>query len=99
MKIFCIHFQKFKHIMKELQGTIIIGSTFQTFLGYSGLMSLLVRYDCGIFYVRLFLLFFSTNFVVSSHNIYSCALIEAIYKCGANCYSMRDTSRIFVGEE
>ncbi|KAG4391008.1 hypothetical protein GLYMA_05G101450v4 [Glycine max] len=37
---------KFKHIMKELQGTIIIGSTFQTFLGYSGLMSLLVRENC-----------------------------------------------------
>ncbi|KAK7324882.1 hypothetical protein VNO77_28787 [Canavalia gladiata] len=34
---------KFKHIMKELQGAIIVGSAFQTFLGYSGLMSLLVR--------------------------------------------------------
>ncbi|XP_028808264.1 nucleobase-ascorbate transporter 12 [Neltuma alba] len=34
---------KFKHIMKELQGAIIIGSAFQAFLGYSGLMSLLVR--------------------------------------------------------
>ncbi|XP_014498278.1 nucleobase-ascorbate transporter 12 [Vigna radiata var. radiata] len=34
---------KFKHIMKELQGAIIIGSAFQTFLGYTGLMSLLVR--------------------------------------------------------
>lgn len=33
----------FKHIMKELQGAIIIGSAFQTFLGYSGLMSILVR--------------------------------------------------------
>ena len=63
---FCINFQKFKHIMKELQGAIIIGSAFQTFLGYSGLMSLLVRYDCGIFYTRLFVLFFSTHFTVSS---------------------------------
>ncbi|KAL5081874.1 hypothetical protein RYX36_010295 [Vicia faba] len=35
---------KFKHIMKELQGAVIIGSAFQTFLGYSGLMSLLVRF-------------------------------------------------------
>ncbi|KAF7805681.1 nucleobase-ascorbate transporter 12 [Senna tora] len=34
---------KFKHIMKELQGAIIIGSAFQAFLGYSGLMSLLCR--------------------------------------------------------
>ncbi|KAJ3678709.1 hypothetical protein LUZ60_002512 [Juncus effusus] len=34
---------KFKHIMRELQGAIIIGSIFQTVLGYSGLMSLLVR--------------------------------------------------------
>ncbi|KAL9322693.1 hypothetical protein ACSQ67_010746 [Phaseolus vulgaris] len=34
---------KFKHIMKELQGAIIIGSAFQAFLGYTGLMSLLVR--------------------------------------------------------
>ncbi|KAK7341954.1 hypothetical protein VNO80_24895 [Phaseolus coccineus] len=34
---------KFKHIMKELQGAIIIGSAFQALLGYTGLMSLLVR--------------------------------------------------------
>ncbi|PIA56193.1 hypothetical protein AQUCO_00700506v1 [Aquilegia coerulea] len=34
---------KFKHIMKELQGAIIVGSVFQSILGYSGLMSLLVR--------------------------------------------------------
>ncbi|XP_054812676.1 nucleobase-ascorbate transporter 12 [Prosopis cineraria] len=34
---------KFKHIMKELQGAIIIGAAFQAFLGYTGLMSLLVR--------------------------------------------------------
>lgn len=35
--------QNFKHIMKELQGAIIIGSAFQTILGYSGLMSLFLR--------------------------------------------------------
>ncbi|XP_019709107.1 nucleobase-ascorbate transporter 11 isoform X2 [Elaeis guineensis] len=34
---------KFKHIMRELQGAIIVGSIFQTILGYSGLMSLLLR--------------------------------------------------------
>lgn len=34
---------RFKHIMKELQGAIIIGSTFQMILGYSGLMSLFLR--------------------------------------------------------
>ncbi|XP_045831936.1 nucleobase-ascorbate transporter 12-like [Trifolium pratense] len=34
---------KFKHIMRELQGAIIIGSAFQALLGYTGLMSLLVR--------------------------------------------------------
>ncbi|XP_072986835.1 nucleobase-ascorbate transporter 11 [Typha latifolia] len=34
---------KFKHIMRELQGAVIIGSVFQTVLGYSGLMSLLLR--------------------------------------------------------
>ncbi|KAL0534206.1 hypothetical protein IC582_028494 [Cucumis melo] len=33
----------FKHIMKELQGAIIIASAFQAILGYSGLMSLLLR--------------------------------------------------------
>ncbi|GER39731.1 xanthine/uracil permease family protein [Striga asiatica] len=33
----------FKHIMKELQGAIIIGSAFQTFLGYSGLMAIFLR--------------------------------------------------------
>ncbi|XP_028788624.1 nucleobase-ascorbate transporter 12 [Neltuma alba] len=34
---------KFKHIMKELQGAIIIGSAFQALLGYTGLMTLLAR--------------------------------------------------------
>ncbi|XP_078148250.1 nucleobase-ascorbate transporter 11-like [Carex rostrata] len=34
---------KFKHIMRELQGAVIVASIFQTILGYSGLMSLLVR--------------------------------------------------------
>ncbi|XP_054814437.1 nucleobase-ascorbate transporter 12-like isoform X1 [Prosopis cineraria] len=34
---------KFKHIMKELQGAIIIGSAFQALLGYTGLMSFLAR--------------------------------------------------------
>jgi uncharacterized membrane protein YraQ (UPF0718 family) len=29
-----------KHIMKHLQGAIIIGGAFQVFLGYTGLMSL-----------------------------------------------------------
>eukprot|EP00250_Pteridium_aquilinum_P006096 c16078_g2_i1 orf=603-2153(+) len=35
---------RFKHTMRELQGAIIIASTFQAFLGYSGLMSLLLRF-------------------------------------------------------
>ncbi|XP_020263358.1 nucleobase-ascorbate transporter 11 isoform X2 [Asparagus officinalis] len=34
---------KFKHIMRELQGAIIVGSVFHAVLGYSGLMSLLLR--------------------------------------------------------
>lgn len=38
-----LHGNNFKHIMKELQGAIIIASAFQAFLGYSGLMSLFVR--------------------------------------------------------
>lgn len=29
--------------MRELQGAIIVGSTFQCILGFSGLMSLLLR--------------------------------------------------------
>ncbi|PIA54754.1 hypothetical protein AQUCO_00900971v1 [Aquilegia coerulea] len=33
----------FEHIMKELQGAIIISSAFQAILGYSGLMSLILR--------------------------------------------------------
>ena len=37
--------QNFKHIMKELQGAIIISSVFQAILGYSGLMTLLLRYE------------------------------------------------------
>lgn len=36
--------QRFKLTMRELQGAIIIGSAFQTFLGYSGAMSILLRY-------------------------------------------------------
>jgi len=43
--------------MKELQGAIIIGSAFQTLLGYTGLMSLLVRYDFEDF-VLFFLVFY-----------------------------------------
>ncbi|KAJ7947941.1 Nucleobase-ascorbate transporter [Quillaja saponaria] len=39
-----INKNKFKHVMKELQGAIIIGSAFQTILGYSGLMSVLLRF-------------------------------------------------------
>ncbi|XP_077230264.1 nucleobase-ascorbate transporter 12-like [Tasmannia lanceolata] len=34
---------KFKHIMKELQGAIIISSAFQAIMGYSGLMSFFLR--------------------------------------------------------
>ncbi|XP_010555413.1 PREDICTED: nucleobase-ascorbate transporter 11 [Tarenaya hassleriana] len=34
---------KFRHIMRELQGAIIVGSLFQSLLGLSGLMSLLLR--------------------------------------------------------
>ncbi|PKI62549.1 hypothetical protein CRG98_017070 [Punica granatum] len=34
---------KFRHIMRELQGAIIISAIFQTILGFSGLMSLLLR--------------------------------------------------------
>ncbi|XP_022880687.1 nucleobase-ascorbate transporter 11 [Olea europaea var. sylvestris] len=35
---------KFRHIMRELQGAIIIGSIFQSILGFSGLMSILLRF-------------------------------------------------------
>ncbi|KAH7424291.1 hypothetical protein KP509_11G001400 [Ceratopteris richardii] len=35
---------RFKRTMQELQGAIIVASTFQTFIGYSGLMSLLLRF-------------------------------------------------------
>jgi len=45
---FCEQLQNFKHIMKELQGAIIVGAAFQAFLGYSGLMSWLVRYDAKL---------------------------------------------------
>ncbi|CAN0858299.1 Nucleobase-ascorbate transporter 11 [Linum grandiflorum] len=34
---------KFRHIMRELQGAIIVGSVFQSLLGFTGLMSLLLR--------------------------------------------------------
>ncbi|KAL2527988.1 Nucleobase-ascorbate transporter 11 [Forsythia ovata] len=35
---------KFRHIMRELQGAIIVGSIFQSVLGFSGLMSVLLRF-------------------------------------------------------
>ncbi|KAK1301189.1 Nucleobase-ascorbate transporter 12 [Acorus calamus] len=34
----------FKHIMKELQGAIIISSAFQAVMGYTGIMSLILRF-------------------------------------------------------
>ncbi|PKA48762.1 Nucleobase-ascorbate transporter 11 [Apostasia shenzhenica] len=34
---------RFTHIMRELQGAIIVGSLFQALVGYSGLMSLILR--------------------------------------------------------
>jgi nucleobase transporter 1/2 len=34
---------KFRHIMRELQGAIIVGSIFQSILGFSGLMSFFLR--------------------------------------------------------
>ncbi|KAA8546700.1 hypothetical protein F0562_003069 [Nyssa sinensis] len=34
---------KFRHIMRELQGAIIVGSIFQSILGFSGLMSVFLR--------------------------------------------------------
>ncbi|KAL5670390.1 hypothetical protein ACJX0J_022611, partial [Zea mays] len=34
---------KFKHIMRELQGAILVGSVFQIILGYTGLISLFMR--------------------------------------------------------
>ncbi|KAK3005876.1 hypothetical protein RJ639_016653 [Escallonia herrerae] len=39
----CLTLQNFKHIMKELQGAMIIASAFQTILGYSGLMTVILR--------------------------------------------------------
>ncbi|KAL0396487.1 UNVERIFIED_CONTAM: Nucleobase-ascorbate transporter 11 [Sesamum calycinum] len=35
---------RFRHIMRELQGAIIVGSIFQCIMGFSGLMSLLLRF-------------------------------------------------------
>lgn len=42
-EFFGINDNNFKHIMKHLQGAIIIGGAFQVFLGYTGLMSLFLR--------------------------------------------------------
>ncbi|ONM35041.1 Nucleobase-ascorbate transporter 11 [Zea mays] len=36
---------KFKHIMRELQGAILVGSVFQIILGYTGLISLFLSAD------------------------------------------------------
>ncbi|KAK6154152.1 hypothetical protein DH2020_013791 [Rehmannia glutinosa] len=35
---------RFRHIMRELQGAIIVGSMFQCIMGFSGLMSLFLRF-------------------------------------------------------
>jgi len=64
--------------MKELQGAIIIGSAFQTLLGYTGLISLLVRYDSADFGFPGFSFAFKTCFVVSSNTIYSFGLKQYI---------------------
>ncbi|RLN24845.1 nucleobase-ascorbate transporter 12 [Panicum miliaceum] len=42
-EFFGLNDNNFKHIMKHLQGAIIIGGTFQVILGYTGLMSLFLR--------------------------------------------------------
>lgn len=42
-EFFGVNDNNFKHIMKHLQGAIIIGGAFQVFLGYTGLMSLFLR--------------------------------------------------------
>ena len=47
--------------MKELQGAVIIGSAFQTLIGYTGLMSLLARYDLWTFTSCLFVLLLAST--------------------------------------
>ncbi|KAF7031677.1 hypothetical protein CFC21_042970 [Triticum aestivum] len=42
-EFFGLNDNNFKHIMKHLQGAIIIGGVFQVLLGYTGLMSLFLR--------------------------------------------------------
>ncbi|XP_062226616.1 nucleobase-ascorbate transporter 12-like isoform X2 [Phragmites australis] len=42
-EFFGLNDNNFKHIMKHLQGAIIIGGVFQVVLGYTGLMSLFLR--------------------------------------------------------
>ncbi|KAF8775268.1 hypothetical protein HU200_004672 [Digitaria exilis] len=42
-EFFGLNDNNFKHIMKHLQGAIIIGGAFQVLLGYTGLMSLFLR--------------------------------------------------------
>ncbi|CAO1944352.1 unnamed protein product [Urochloa humidicola] len=42
-EFFGLNDNNFKHIMKHLQGAIIIGGAFQVVLGYTGLMSLFLR--------------------------------------------------------
>uniref|UniRef100_A0A0D9YHL6 Nucleobase-ascorbate transporter 12 n=1 Tax=Oryza glumipatula TaxID=40148 RepID=A0A0D9YHL6_9ORYZ len=42
-EFFGLNHNNFKHIMKHLQGAIIIGGAFQVLLGYTGLMSLFLR--------------------------------------------------------
>lgn len=58
--------------MKELQGAIIIGSAFQAILGYSGLMSLILRYDLTIFQHTLFNIYCNSIFVNLLFNILLC---------------------------
>ncbi|KAL6616405.1 hypothetical protein ACP70R_038675 [Stipagrostis hirtigluma subsp. patula] len=42
-EFFGLNDNNFKHIMKHLQGAIIVGGAFQVVLGYTGLMSLFLR--------------------------------------------------------
>ncbi|KAJ7943736.1 Nucleobase-ascorbate transporter like [Quillaja saponaria] len=57
---------KFRHIMRELQGAIIVGSIFQSILGFSGLMSFFLRLNNPIVVaptiVAVGLAFFSYGF-------------------------------------
>ncbi|KAL8532400.1 hypothetical protein ACS0TY_008845 [Phlomoides rotata] len=90
---------RFRHIMRELQGAIIVGSIFQCLMGFSGLVSILLRFINPVVVAptvaAVGLAFFSYGFpqagacVEISIPVISLVLVFALYLRGVSVFGNR----------